>query len=59
MENQPLPSEDLIELRKMENVILTPHVGFFTNIAVQNMVDISLEDVLTVLAGKQSMHQVN
>ncbi|WP_010581524.1 D-2-hydroxyacid dehydrogenase [Liquorilactobacillus vini] len=59
LENQPLPSEDLIELRKMENVILTPHVGFFTNIAVQNMVDISLEDVLTVLAGKQSMHQVN
>ena len=59
LENKPLPSEDLIELRKMDNVIITPHIGFFTNIAVQNMVDISLDDVITTLNGQKSPHQVN
>lgn len=46
------------ELHEMDNVILTPHIAFFTNLAVKNMVDFSLEDVLTVLAGKKSPHEV-
>lgn len=45
------------ELHAMDNVILTPHIAFFTNIAVQNMVDISLTDVLTILAGQESPHE--
>lgn len=45
-------------LHDMDNVILTPHIAFFTNLAVKNMVDISLNDVLLVLAGKQSPHEV-
>ena len=42
----------------MENVILTPHIAFFTNLAVKNMVDFALEDVLLILAGKHSPHEV-
>lgn len=46
------------ELHAMDNVILTPHIAFFTNLAVKNMVDFSLEDVLLVLAGKPSPHEI-
>lgn len=45
------------ELHAMDNVILTPHIAFFTNIAVQNMVEIALTDVLDILAGKASPHE--
>ncbi|MFT8459724.1 MAG: D-2-hydroxyacid dehydrogenase [Liquorilactobacillus ghanensis] len=53
-----LPSKELIELRAMPNVIITPHIGFYTNIAVQNMVDISLDDTLAILQGKKSSHEI-
>lgn len=46
------------QLHDMDNVILTPHIAFFTNIAVQNMVDISLTDVLDILSGKGSDHEI-
>lgn len=46
------------ELHAMDNVILTPHIAFFTNLAVKNMVDFALEDVLLILAGKHSPHEV-
>lgn len=42
----------------MNNVILTPHVGFYTNVAVQNMVDISLDDVLAIISEKRSDHEI-
>lgn len=58
LRGQKLPSEKLIELRKLDNVIITPHVGFYTNIAVQNMVDISLNDTLAILEGKNCEHIV-
>lgn len=54
-----LKGEPLVEeLHAMDNVILTPHIAFFTNIAVQNMVDISLDDVITILNGQPSEHEV-
>lgn len=46
------------KLLSMSNVIITPHVGFFTNIAVKNMVDISLDDTLMILNGQSSPHEV-
>lgn len=58
LRGQQLPSQDLIELRKLANVIVTPHVGFYTNIAVQNMVDISLDDVLAILSEQKCEHLV-
>lgn len=48
IDEQPL----IKELHAMPNVIITPHIAFFTNNAVANMVDFSLNDVTTVLAGK-------
>jgi D-lactate dehydrogenase len=42
----------------MPNVIITPHIGFYTNIAVQNMVDISLDDTLKILEGQKSPHEI-
>ena len=47
------------ELHAMDNVILTPHIAFFTNIAVQNMVAIALMDVLSILDGQSSPHESN
>lgn len=44
-------SPQIKALNAMDNVILTPHIGFYTNIAVQNMVDIALDDVLAILRG--------
>ncbi|ETY75028.1 D-lactate dehydrogenase [Lactiplantibacillus fabifermentans T30PCM01] len=44
------------QLMQMPNVIITPHVGFYTNLAVKNMVDISLDDVMTILNGGTTDH---
>ncbi|GMA70131.1 lactate dehydrogenase [Leuconostoc litchii] len=46
------------KLLSMSNVMVTPHVGFFTNIAVKNMVDISLDDTLMVLNNQKSPHEI-
>lgn len=54
LDDQPLVKE----LHAMDNVILTPHIAFFTNLAVQNMVDFSLDDTLAILNGKQSSHEI-
>ncbi len=58
LRGQALPNQDLIALREYNNVIITPHVGFYTNIAVQNMVDISLDDTLAIITGETSEHTV-
>lgn len=59
LRGQELPNQDLMQLRQYDNVIITPHVGFYTNIAVQNMVDISLDDTVAILSGKASEHTVS
>lgn len=46
------------ELVDLPNVILTPHIAFFTNIAVQNMVDIALDDVMAILNGQPAKHEI-
>lgn len=51
----PTPIQTLLAL---PNVIMTPHIAFFTNQAVQNMVEIALDDVLAILAGKPSAHEI-
>ncbi|GBG95148.1 D-lactate dehydrogenase [Ligilactobacillus salitolerans] len=58
LRGKELPSADLIGLRKLDNVIITPHVGFYTNIAVQNMIDISLDDTLAIISGVECEHVV-
>lgn len=46
--------EDFQELAAMPNVVVTPHVAFFTNVAVRNMVQIALNDVVAVASGRRS-----
>lgn len=48
----------IARLLELPQVILTPHVAFYTNIAVKNMVDTALDDTLAVLAGKPCDHVV-
>ena len=50
---------NLETLKALPNVEISPHIGFYTDAAVKNMIDISLDDVKTILAGGHSPHQVN
>lgn len=43
----------------MPNAIITPHIGFYTDNAIRNMVEISLHDMLTIIDGKTSEHELN
>ncbi|NUF25357.1 D-2-hydroxyacid dehydrogenase [Bombilactobacillus mellis] len=59
LRGKEIPSEQLKKLRSMDNVIITPHIGFYTNIAVQNMVDISLDDAVSLIQGQSCNHVLN
>ncbi|WP_429971848.1 D-2-hydroxyacid dehydrogenase [Fructilactobacillus sp. Tb1] len=48
----PIPDKNFNALHAMPNVMITPHIGFYTNMAIQNMVDISLDDVLAIINGE-------
>lgn len=53
-----LNNAPLEKLLTMPNVSVSPHVGFYTDAAVANMVEIALDDVRTILAGQKSRHEV-
>ncbi|WP_173585429.1 D-2-hydroxyacid dehydrogenase [Secundilactobacillus paracollinoides] len=55
---KPLNNAPLEKLLTMPNVSVSPHVGFYTDAAVANMVEIALDDVRTILAGQKSRHEV-
>lgn len=46
-------------LQKMDNVIVTPHVGFFTETAIENIVSKALENVFEVIKTGDSECRVN
>lgn len=52
-------NDDLKTILAMPNAIITPHIGFYTDNAIRNMVEISLHDMLTIIAGKTSEHELN
>ncbi|KEI77231.1 lactate dehydrogenase [Clostridium botulinum A2 117] len=54
-----LPDPQLDKLLKMDQVLITHHVGFFTTTAVQNIVDTSLDSVVEVLKTNNSVNKVN
>lgn len=55
-QGEVLQDTNVAQLMQMSNVIITPHVGFYTNLAVKNMVEISLNDVVTILDGGTTEH---
>lgn len=55
----PTPVEPYNYLKKLPNVILTPHIGFYTDIAVERMVKQSLNDALAIIQSGHSPHEIN
>lgn len=53
-----LPDDHLAKLMKMPNVLITPHIGFYTTEAVQNMVDSALDSAVSVIIKGSSKHEV-
>jgi D-lactate dehydrogenase len=53
-----LPDEHLKTLMKRNNVLITPHIGFYTTVAVQNMVDIALGSALDIIKTGKSENEV-
>ncbi|WP_191981741.1 D-2-hydroxyacid dehydrogenase [Secundilactobacillus odoratitofui] len=56
--DRPLDNAPLAKLLTMPNVSVSPHIGFYSDAAVANMVEIALDDVLTIANGGVSRHQV-
>lgn len=48
----------LAQLQAIPTVTVSPHVAFYTNEAVQNMVDTALADVHAILTGAAPLHPV-
>lgn len=57
LSGKPINNENLKKLLAMPNVNVSPHIGFYTEVAVQNMVEIALNDTMAIINGKPSPHQ--
>lgn len=51
--------EDYKTLKEMPNVLITPHVAFFTKLAIRNSMEIALNDAKAIIEGKKSRSIVN
>ncbi|UXR70033.1 MULTISPECIES: D-2-hydroxyacid dehydrogenase [unclassified Staphylococcus] len=57
--NKPLEDPILSHLLERDEVLISPHVAFYTDEAVQNLVDIPLDDVLSYINTQTADHIVN
>ncbi|REI08196.1 D-2-hydroxyacid dehydrogenase [Staphylococcus felis] len=57
--NKHIADQTLQGLLGRDNVLISPHVAFYTDEAVQNLVDIPLDDVLSYIHGKEVKNIVN
>ena len=53
-----IPDDRYAALQRMPQVVLTPHVGFFTDKAIKNMACQSLDDAYAIIRGETSPHEV-
>ena len=51
--------EDYKELKAMPQVLITPHIAFFTKLAVKNSIEIALNDAKTIISGGEANSVVN
>lgn len=58
LRGKELTDKNLDALMKMDNVLITPHIGFYTTEAVQNMVDIALDSSLDIIKSDRSVNEV-
>lgn len=56
--NQEVGSRQLAILHSMPNVLMTPHVAFFTDQAVSNMVEYSIKSCVDTIEGKENPWQI-
>lgn len=54
-----LPNRDLATLEALPNVVVTPHMAFYTAEAVENMVRSNVEALLAFNRGEDSPYEVN
>lgn len=54
-----IPLKEYTKLKAMDNVFLTPHMAFYTDIAVKNMVKQSLDDTLKLITGQTTGHTIH
>ena len=52
-------NDNLKALIAMDNVIVTPHIAFFTDIAVYNMALFSTRDAIKIVNGEEAIYPVN
>ncbi|MGV3042583.1 D-2-hydroxyacid dehydrogenase [Staphylococcus rostri] len=57
--NKPLEDSVLSHLLERDDVLISPHVAFYTDEAVQNLVDIPLDEVLSYIENQTAEHIVN
>lgn len=51
--------KDYKELRSMDNVLITPHIAFFTKLAIKNSMELALNDTKAIIEGKMPKSIVN
>ena len=59
LEGEPLTHPDLALLRTMPNVLLSPHMAFYTEQAVRNMVRYSILGLMKFSAGEENPFEVH
>ena len=59
LRNQALTDETFKELISLDNALVTPHIAFYTETAVRNMVEIALDSAKSVLETGQASTIVN
>ncbi|RMC23554.1 MULTISPECIES: D-2-hydroxyacid dehydrogenase [unclassified Lactobacillus] len=58
LDEESLPKDYQI-LHKMPNVLITPHIAFFTELAIKNSMEIALNDAKTIINGGTTRSIVN
>ncbi|MCC5895397.1 MAG: D-2-hydroxyacid dehydrogenase [Alkalibacterium sp.] len=58
LSGKDLPDDHLKILITMDNVLITPHIGFYTTEAVQNMVDSALDSVVSIILNGTNENEV-
>ena len=56
--DQPIDNQYYNALHALPNVVITPHIAFFTDVAVKNMAQQSLDDALAIITGGTSPHEI-
>ncbi|API88576.1 hypothetical protein BKP56_04350 [Marinilactibacillus sp. 15R] len=59
LSGKELPGKNLEKLMHMNNVLITPHIGFYTTVAVQNMVDSALGSARDIIQTGKSENEVS